>query len=1020
MKIIDFFLEQRVFIQLLIILIIVTGVYSYISLPRALDPEVSFPQAAIITEYSGGSPEEIEKFITIPIEDEIKDLPEIKTYKSISQENISTIEVEFFPEYEDMDMLVQTLINEVNNVADLPHKAERPKVFGFKIVSMPVAVVSLGSVIDEDSFKNIGDDFKDILEKVDGIAKARLVGYREKEVWIELDTDRLKYYGITLNEIAERIRKRNKDMTGGDMIIGKSQYLVRAIGEFESIDDISEMVVIDNKKGGAVKIKDLGKVTFGHEKPMVISRKDGKQGLDLLIFRKKGSNIQKIMKQVNIEMDNFNKRYSGAAEANIVFNTSNEISRTINVLQNNAGIGLIFVLIVLTVFLGFRCAMFAFIGIPFSFLLTFVLMKFFDISINGISLFALILILGMIVDDALIVLENIYRYMEMGYTPKQAASSGVKEVVLPVSASVFTTVAAFLPLLLVSGIVGRYIRELPIVVVIALSASLFESFFCMPSHFSEFGRPARDDHVGERLIKRLRAIYMKVIKTAIRHRFITIFLTIVSLVFSILLIPNVELFPNSDAFPRFDIKVLMPSNSTILETDIFLQKARSIIEGQLPQDDLVTINTYAGMIERNYKRYFGDHYGMVSVMLTEKEEREHTTLELIEMIRSSIENISGYEEVTFERMQEGPPEGPPVEIAVKGDSFSILEDIADRIKDQLGLLDGVVDIADDFDKGRERLKVYLDEEKLPIMNIDRAEAAYSIAARLDGLTISAYRDGDDDIDIIIKTGKDNEDINIDTIENMAIVRQDRSFIPLKEVSDIRFESSPDYLRRLDGKRSITITANIIGKKHTSTTVNREIMQWADKHLDQYPGCSLDFSGEYKKTVETIRSMIKTFSLALFLIYFILGSQFKSFTQPLLIMAAVPFAAIGVLVGLFISRNNFTFPVMLGIVALAGIVVNDSLVLIDFINRYRRSGHSVLKSVIKGGQVRLRPILLTSITTIFGLFPMATGMGGESPIWSPLANAIAWGLSFSTMLTLIVLPVLYIILENIKQRFSTLV
>ncbi len=1012
MHISEFGIRQRVLVKLVLILIIALGSYIYFTLPRALDPDVSFQVALIRTVCKGLSPQEVEELVTVPIEDEIKDLTKIEKFRSFSQENLSTIVVEFAAEEEDLDKLVQELQNEVNKVADLPPEAEKPDVKGLEVAAYPVAIVALASDLDEDRLKDIAEDLAEEFETIKDVAKADIRGDREREVWVEADPRRLKAYGLSLGELISLLGHRNRNVTGGDVELGREEVTVRSLGKFERVEDMGGMVLKRNGRGGVVYLRDVARVRMTHEDPKLKVTLDGKPAFFIEVLRKKKGNDIRIIEGVKERLREFEARFGGRIRSSIVFDTSLEIKKRIFTLQRNALIGMGLVLLVLYIFLGLRNAIFAFIGIPITLLITFIFFWWLGITVNGISLFAVILMLGIIVDDAIIVLENAVRHAEGGIPPGRAALQGAKEVTLPVMASMLTTAAAFAPLFLVVGIMGRFIEQIPTVVIIILAASLFECFFMLPSHFAEHGRPDKEKRERPFFLPYLKRLHRRVLKAALRHRGLTVLIAVLSLVGALALVPKVEMFPNMDAFPRFDVKVWMPAGTSIEETHRVLQQVRELAM-KLPHGEVESTVTYAGLLLENYAESQGDHLGMATVLLKERGKRRLETVELIDRLRPMVlREVVGARTIKFERILEGPPEGAPVEIAVKGKDYTILKAIAGRLKEEFRKIPGVVDIDDDYRPGKRELRVRVDEAKSRLWGITAGEVADTIRAAFEGTEATKFHEQDEEIDVLVKLLPEYRR-SLDDIGSLTLIGEGGRAIPLKEVAGFELVRGIDRIRRVDGKRAVRVTGELTGGA-TSKAVNDRIRRRAPLLLAGYPGYTLSFGGEYEKTQEALYSVYKAFALAIFLIYFILGSQFRSFSQPLIIMLTIPFASVGVMMGLFVRGDNFSFATMIGLVALAGVVVNDSLVLVDFVNRYRRENPNILRAILKATSVRLRPILLTSITTIFGLLPMALEIGAKSVLWGPLANAMIWGLIFSTALTLVIIPVAYMIIEDVKR------
>ncbi|MFQ6111850.1 MAG: efflux RND transporter permease subunit, partial [Nitrospinota bacterium] len=700
------------------------------------------------------------------------------------------------------------------------------------------AIVALASDLDEDRLKVIAEDLAEEFETIKDVAKAVIRGDRKREVWVEADPRRLKAYGLSLGELISLLKNRNRNVTGGDVELGQEEVTIRSLGKFQRVEDIGGMVLKRNARGGVVYLGDVARVRMTHEDPKLKVTLDGKPAFLLYVLRKKKGNEIRIVEEVREHLREFQARFGREISSSIIFDMSLEIKKRIFTLQRNALIGMGLVLLILYLFLGLRNALFAFIGIPITLLITFIGFWWLGITVNGISLFAVILMLGIIVDDAIIVLENAVRHAEEGIPPAQAALRGAREVTLPVMASMLTTVAAFAPLFLVVGIMGRFIEQIPTVVIIILAASLFECFFMLPSHFAEYGRARADRRERPFFLPFLKRLHRRILKAALRHRALTVLITVLSLVGALAIVPKVEMFPNLDTFPRFDVKLWMPAGTGIEETHRVLQQVREIAL-RLPRGEVKSVVTQAGMLEENYAEIRGDNLGTVTVLLKERGERRFETAELIEHLRPMVlREVVGARTIKFERILEGPPEGPPVEIAVKGRDYAVLKTIAGRIEEELQKIPGVVDIDDDYRLGKREFTVRVDEAKSRLWGITAGEVADTIRAAFEGTEATKFHEQDEEIDVLVKLLPQYRK-SLDDIGSLTLIGEGGRAIPLKEVATFELVRGIDRIRRVDGKRAVRVTAELTGGA-TSKAVNDRIRRKAPLILAPYPGYTLSF------------------------------------------------------------------------------------------------------------------------------------------------------------------------------------
>jgi len=669
-----------------------------------------------------------------------------------------------------------------------------------------------------------------------------------------------------------------------------------------------------------------------------------------------------------------------------------------------------------------RNAIFAALGIPVSFLATFWFLNQIGQGLNGPSLFGLILVIGIVVDDAIVVIENTFRHIQEGMSPKDAAILGAEEVGWPVLTASLTTIAAFGPLMFMSGTSGQFMRIVPITAIAVILASLVEVFMILPSHVAEWGK--RHDASNPRQIwfERVRQRYMVVLRKTLRWRYfivisVVLFAVIVS--WTAFLLLDKELFPGED-FPQFTLKVEMPISFGIKETSEAMKKIEQQVISPPGNEEIIAVITNVGLhtpttvMQSSSMR---SNIAELTVELVPKYDsrRKRTTDQIIDNLRERLKDFSGPGNILFTKMEGGPPQGKDVEVKIKGKRFETLREIASLLKSKLRQIDGVSEIQDDFRLGKPEIRIRVKQEKAYQYGLSVFQIAHSVRNALEGNTCTTYRDADEAIDVIVKYNTKSLK-TVKELSNLLITTPMGVVIPLRDVAEINEENGYAEIHRFENKRSITVSATVDKEQISAFDVNQKLIQEFSDIEPLYPGYQLDFRGIFDQIQESFRELIKLFMVGILLMYAILGTQFKSFLQPFIIMFAVPFGVIGAMVGLLCIGAALSIIAMFGIVALSGIVVNDAIVLIDFINKRRSENRDVTEAIIIGSGLRLRPIILTSVTTISGLVPMAIGLGGKSPIWVPLAYIIIFGLFFSTLMTLFVMPNLYAITDDIGNFF----
>lgn len=1022
MKIIEAGIDNPVLVKLILLLVLAIGGASFLTLPRYMDPDVSTNYVVITTINPGMSPDDIENLIIQKIEDEVDDIDDVDRFVSVASESVAFTQVEFYQSVKNMDLKVTEVQNAVNRIDDFPENTERPRVFEISTSFFPICEIAFSSSLPEKTMTDIADRLADRIEDIDGVGVVDIFGDRDREIWIEVDKNRMEAYGLSLNDINLAVQSRNRNVPGGFLDEGRQRVSIRAIGEFDSPRQLENIALFSLPDGGTVYLRDVATVRDTFEDVNLKVKESGRSCFLLKVKRTKGSDTIRILDEIKALLPEFKNQIGQGINLTLFNDQSREIRGRLSDLQNNALLGLLFVYSILAYSLGWRNALFASLGIPVSFLVTFTVMNWGGMSLNGVSLFAMILVLGIVVDDAIIVLENIRRYMEMGVPRRQAALEGAKEVTLPVSAATFTTFAAFIPLLLVTGIIGKFIREIPLVVLFTLSASLIEAFFMMPCHVSVFGKLPRkcmNKASNKDIFTYLRPRLGRCLFYVLRHRYIvvpTLLLILAIASFASWKMLQVEMFPTNDIYPRFDVKIWLPDGSRVEETEAKLEEIRRIAAEALPENILKTTIEIAGWVEVEYRIERAPHVGTVELLFTEDYKNTASIPKLIEMLRPHLTQIQGLRSIQIDRIKEGPPTGEPVYLEVRGEEWERINGVANRLKDELKTTPGVYDVKDNFSRNRREIRLKLDEAKAKLLGVDHGMLANTVHTAFQGMEIAQFHDGDEELDIYVKLREEDRG-TIEDVQRLQIKTRTGAFVHVKDVANIEIAPAFYFIYHTKGKRTVIVSAQIDSETTTSSTVNAQIKKKIPLFLDGYPECSINFSGEYKRTQETFDSIYVSFALGVFLIYFILGTQFKSFLQPLIIMTVVPFASVGVFGGLLMNGLHFTFPAMIGIVALAGIVVNDSLVLVEYVNRTRHQRTNIYDAIVRASKVRLRPIVLTSITTIGGLAPMAMGIGGESPLWQPLANSVIFGLTASTFLTLFIVPLVYAMLEDMRNLVS---
>lgn len=1021
MSIPSFSVKQPVLVNLIVILILVGGTFSYRNMAKDRFPDVSVEMIMVQTIMPGASPKEIEQLITTPLEEEIAKVDEIDSIVSVSSEGASIIAIELEAGVADVFEKLTEIQNQIELVQGLPTQAENPIVTEIKIAFDTITIGLVGSA-PEHEVKRFADDLEDELKSISGVEEVRIDGLRDREIWIEVDPFRLNAYRLSLADVTGAVRRRNLNLPGGLIRMGRGEFVVRTEAEYHNLEEILDTVINESEEGGFVFLRDVATVANTFEERKTLARLDGESSINLVVKKDKKSNALTVVEEVRKVAAEFEARLPAGLSMKLVDDSSVEIRDRLNSLYGNLSLGLVLVVFTFTVFIGWRAALMVAAGLPVAFLATFVFMNAYGYTINLMSLFSLILVLGLVVDDAIVVCENVYRHMEMGVPLKEAAVKGTEEITMPVIATVLTTIAAFLPLLLMGGVLGKFMGIIPVVVSLALAASLVECLFILPAHISEWGA-SRDSaqavHKSPAWVKALAHTYSRIVSVVLTLRYGVVALTMV-VGFSCLWIAQNRmdfiLFGGRD-LRYFTLAVEAPPGASLEETARILRQLEDRAIEILPDaPEIKHIRTRVGGLSTQRMNFAsGSNIGEIGIELVKLSERERMGQAVKNQLRENIQDVSGARTLTFEDAREGPPVGKPVQIRVRGDNFETLKEISDQVQAYLATIDGVKDIKDNFPPGKDEIRPVLDLERVAMLDLNVRSIANEVRAAFDGVVATTIHDGEEEVDVVVKYDAQYRRSIADLSEMQFSTPM--GMVPFSNFGKIERRKGFSSITHYDQKRSISVLADVVTEGEGATTsqaVNLAAIEAFSDIPERYPGYTLTFGGEYQDTGDSLADLQRSFIITIILIYVILGSLFSSFIQPLIVMFAVPFSFIGAIVGFYILDEPLGMMAIIGVIALAGIVVNDSLIFIEFINQRRRAGVERRQSILDAGAARLRPILLTSITTIFGLMPITLGLFGADPFLRPMALSIVSGLTFSTVLTLIVIPAVYAIADDFSR------
>jgi multidrug efflux pump len=1022
-------LKRPLTVLTLLVILVVVGLYSYVTLPRESFPDITIPYVFVTTTYEGVSPGDIEELITIPIERKLKGIDKVEEIRSTSAEGISTVAIKFLPKV-NIDDAVQKVREKVDQAKnDLPvDLADDPVIQEVNFSDLPVIRVVLSGPFSLRRLQNLAEDLQDQIESIPGVLEARIAGGLEREIHVEFDMDRVAAYNVPFSSIINSVTRGNVNMPGGSMDIGEAKYLVRVPEDFKHPAEIFSIVAFV-KDGKPVYLRDVAFIRDAHKDPLTRSRINQEKSVTIEVSKRSGENIVRVTDEVKRIVNEMRLQLPQTLQIDLTADMSNDVRLMVADLENNIISGLILVLAVIFVFIGGQSAVFVALAIPYSMFITFALLTGFNITLNMVVLFSLILALGMLVDNGIVIVENIYRHMQQGKNRRDAAHFGTDQVAWPVITSTLTTLGAFFPMMFWPGIMGEFMGYLPMTLIMALSASLFVALVVNPVLSARYQRiksssPKNNPSPREPAVKRF---YVLLLKWCLRHRGIVVLSGFVLLVAAILLFnwfgKGVEFFPETEP-RRAYINIKAPEGTNLETSDNLVAQVEKIVSGYA--DIRYVISNIGALGGDPFSQGgTGTHISRVVLDFKDFHDRSRPSSEIVNEVRRQLLTSIKGAEVQVEKEEEGPPTGPPINIEISGPDINLLGELAARVRKEIRDIPGLVDLKDNFVKGKPEIRVRVDKEKAALMGLDTYTIAYTVKAAINGVKAGVYREGKNEYDIIARL-PERDRRSIENLKRITVSGPMGEPIPLTSLAEISIGSGIGAIMRLDQKRVVTISGDVSGR--LANDVIKDIDARLTKNLDWPRGYAYRFSGEQKEQAKAQAFLSKAFVATIGIILLILVTQFNSFVTPLIIITSVVLSLIGVFAGLLVTGTAFGIIMTgIGVISLAGVVVNNAIVLIDYYNQLLAKGKSVRDALLRAGTVRFRPVMLTAITTILGLLPMATGIsfdfrklawdiGGESSQWwGPMAVAVIFGLGFATILTLIVVPVLCSMAASVQLR-----
>ncbi|MDN3485189.1 efflux RND transporter permease subunit [Pseudoalteromonas sp. APC 3224] len=1026
---IAWFTKNHVAANLLLVTLLLSGLFSLSSkIPLEVFPSFETDMISVGVSLRGATPEDVEQGVTIRIEEAVQDLEGIKQIFSRSSEGSGSVTIEVESGYDPRELLAD-IKSRVDAINTFPGDAEKP-IVALAERKREVIAVTVSSDYGEKETREYAEKVRDQILRLPNVTQVELSGVRDYELAIEVSQDTLRQYSLSLAQISSAIANSSSDISAGNLKTEGGDVLISSKGQAYRKDEFASIVVKNQADGTIIRLGDIATIKDDFEETPVRTRFNGKQAAFIDVYRIGPQSAITVADDVKNYIEEQQATLPQGFKLSYWDDDSELVKSRIATLTSNALQGGILVLALLTLFLRPAIAFWVFIGIPVSFMGAFIAMPIFGVTLNIMSLFGFILVLGIVVDDAIVTGENVYTHLKTAKSGEQAAILGTQEVATPVTFGVLTTVAAFLPLAFIEGARGALFAQIPVVVIPVLLFSLIESKFVLPAHLKyiklrhQKGEPSKFEAIQQRFADGFESAILKyyqpILNTALRHKLATVSLFVG--VFFIILTMITSGWTKFIFFPRIPsetvrVNLTLPTGTPFEVTNKYVidmsEKAQQLQEKY--RDPNTGESVILNILATTGGRGGASNSGAVRFEITPAEQRESDigSRELASEWRDLIGVIPGAESLTF-RAEIG-RSSDPIDVQLSGTSLTILQDVADNIKNRLATYPTVFDIADSMSDGKEELRIELTQQGLAL-GLNRVNVAGQVRNSFFGSQVQRIQRGRDDVRVMVRLPID-ERRSVADLQNILISTPDGGSVPLSHVATLTAGQSPSTINRIDRYRTLNVTADIEKNNTNMTVLQADLAQYLDELMQQYPGVDYKLEGEAKEQRESFGSLAWALVFVFFIIYALLAIPFKSYMQPIIVMSVIPFGMIGAVVGHWIMGMDLTIMSLLGMLALIGVVVNDSLVLVDFINKKRSEGGDLIEAVKLAGASRFRPVMLTSLTTFIGLMPLLFEKATQAQFLIPMAVSLGFGIIFATFITLLLVPVNYMLMERFQGWFK---
>lgn len=1019
MRLMRTLLTNHPLVNILFAVVLILGGLSYVQMPREQDPEINFNFVSIQTVLPGASSADVEELVTGPLEDALRNVQDIRFVSSTSRENVSNILVRFRElEAREFDKRLTDLRREIQSKAndELPDDIEDPYVLEVTSSNgFPTASVLLIGQADDETLRRQAKLVRDELERLKGVDRVQAFGFNEPELQVEVDPLALAANGLTAADVADQLRESFRDVSAGNVDVDNETWLLRVSGKTTDPDELAEFLLAPRSDAQRkVPLDRVASVRRGREEAQSAVSYDGRPAIFLSISKIPFTNTLELVDRIDAYVDDRNRLLDGSGlELYLADDQTVQTRSALQVMQRNAGLGLLLVLGVCWLFLGLRIAAFVTLGLAFSIAGTFWILNITGNTLNVSVLLGIVIVLGMLVDDAVVVVEALYYRLQRGQEAISAALDSLREVGAPVTSAVFTSISAFAPLMLLPGILGDFMQVIPLVVTVGLLVSLVEAFWILPSHVIARPNPpsspeAQLRHWRGRWTHLVRTRYTRALAYVFRRpkRFFAGSVVAFALAITAVATEQVRVdFFTFDPIRMFYVNVDMPPDAPLEETLAQTARVAERIGPALEPAEVRAVTSIAGVKFTDAEALFGDQYGQIQVSLNPRAPDGRSVGEVVDAVRELAVGTPGDAEITFFEISGGPPAAKDISVKVRSDDFDELRAATAAVRDIVASIDGASNVADNDVPGRWELVLDLDETAVRQAGLSPGTVARLVRLHADGEIVAFTRDAGEKVELRVRGPRRSVSDVRDMLDD-PVALPGGGTTTLGALVTAQSQRGNGTIRHYQYRRAITVEADLDGEKINTVTANNLIRDRWTEIRERFPSSDLEFSGAFDDIQESLDSMLILGLFGLGLIYLILATQFRSYFQPMLIIVTVPMAFIGVVFGLFITGNPLSLYTIYGVVALTGIAVNAAIVLIDAANSRIKSGMRPLHAIIYAARRRVIPILMTTLTTIAGLFSLATGLGGKSLLWGPVATSMVFGLFVATALTLFIVPILF--------------